>query len=290
LVTDYRVLPEAALRRNEFYDWIERHHGVCYFVGARIFDKGPQSLFASVEFSRRHGHPDDATVTTFKRIIPHIANAWRISDLTQNLNDTVGFASMLIEQRLCGVVGLRGNGSIMFMNAAAEATIASNDGLSVKDGYLYAARAANDRTLQTVIAGVLGPYSEGAPDRGGAVAVPRRSGRTPFALRVMPCIRGSELREGELPAALVLVADPDQRATPSDATLLSLGFSPTETRIAQQLVRGRTLAEVWRDLAMSHNTARAHLRSIFAKTHARSQVELVRILCEFARLDGLPRP
>jgi DNA-binding NarL/FixJ family response regulator len=41
---------------------------------------------------------------------------------------------------------------------------------------------------------------------------------------------------------------------------------------------------------MPHNTARAHLRNIFAKTQSRSQVELVRILCEFARLDGLSQP
>jgi hypothetical protein len=75
VVTDYRVMPEAALGRNEFYDWIERHHGVRYFVGSRIFDDGPMSLFASVEFTRHHGHADDGIVETFKRIIPHIANA-----------------------------------------------------------------------------------------------------------------------------------------------------------------------------------------------------------------------
>jgi DNA-binding CsgD family transcriptional regulator len=112
----------------------------------------------------------------------------------------------------------------------------------------------------------------------------------PFALRVLPCVRSSGHRDGELPAALVLIADPDHRSIPSDETLRTLGFSPTETRIAQQLVRGRTLAETARDLGMPHNTARAHLRNIFAKTQSRSQVELVRILCEFARLDGLRQP
>ena len=118
------------------------------------------------------------------------------------------------------------------------------------------------------------------------MALARPSGRTPFVVRVMPSAAGERFGAGELPVALVLIADPDRRAAPSDATLRSLGFSPSEARIAQRLVQGRTLAEAARDLGMAHNTARAHLRSIFAKTRARSQVELVRMLVEFARLDG----
>ena len=37
VITDYRVLPEAALGRSEFYDWLGRHHGLRYFVGARVY-------------------------------------------------------------------------------------------------------------------------------------------------------------------------------------------------------------------------------------------------------------
>jgi DNA-binding CsgD family transcriptional regulator len=183
-------------------------------------------------------------------------------------------------------VGLRADGSVLFMNAAAEETIRCGDGLAVADGLLRAARAANDRTLQEIISRVLRCESDALPDGGGAVAVARPSGRTPFVLRVIPSTTGEAFRVGELPAALVLIADPEQRAAPSETTLRSLGLSPSETSIAQRLVQGRTLAEAARDLGMAHNTARAHLRSIFAKTQARSQVELVSILCEFARLDG----
>lgn len=286
VITDYRVLPEAALGRNEFYDWLQRHHGLRYFVGSRIYDDGPRSLLASVEFTPRHGHADDAAVKTFTRITPHIANAWRISGLIGMLNDAKGLIEMLAGQRLCGLVALRADGSVLFMNAAAEEAIRSDDGLAVVDGLLRAARAGNDRALQEIIGRVLRSEPDASPDSGGAVAVARPSGRTPFVLRVMPSMTGEASQIGELPAALVLIADPDQRAAPSEAILRSLGLSPSEARIAQRLVQGRTLAEAARDLDLAHNTARAHLRNIFAKTRVRSQVELVRMLCEFARLDG----
>jgi DNA-binding CsgD family transcriptional regulator len=286
VITDHRVLPENALDRNEFYDWIERHHGVRYFVGARVVDDGARSLLASVEFTRRHGHAEDATIETFKRVLPHIANAWRVSELTEQFEGAKTLIDMLAGQHLCGLVGLRADGSVLFMNAAAETAIRSGDGLAVTNGLLHAARAANDRTLQDIIGRVLRSGSDATPNAGGALAVTRPSGRTPFVLRVMPSVTGEAFQAGELPAALVLIADPDRRAAPSEATLRSLGFSPSEARIAQRLVQGRTLAEAARDLGIAHNTARAHLRNIFAKTRARSQVELVRMLLEFARLDG----
>jgi DNA-binding CsgD family transcriptional regulator len=288
LVTDYRVLPEPALGRTEFYDWIERYHGVRYFIGARIYDDGPRSLCASVEFTRRHGHVDEQTEQTFRRLLPHMANAWRISGLVHALDHASNVVDLLVAQQVGGVVGIRADGFILFMNAAAEDAIASDDGLTVHGGHLHAARAASDRSLQNLVARILQSRPGELPDGGGAIAVPRPSGRAPFALRAVPCVRGSEYHYGQLPAALVLIADAEHRAAPSDATLFALGFSPTETRIAQRLARGRTLADVARDLGMAHNTARAHLRSIFAKTQARSQVELVRILGEFARLDGPP--
>jgi len=286
IVTDYRVLTESALSRNEFYDWIERHHGVRYFAGARIYDEGPRSLLASVEFTRRHGHADHETVELFERVIPHIANAWRISELVQELNGARSIAELLVSHRLCGVIALRIDGSILFMNTAAEGAIAARDGLSVIDGRMRAARAATDRTLQAMIGRVLQGGPREALDHGGVIAVPRPSGRTPFVLRILPCGLGDRYRSDPVPAALIMIADSDQRTVPREATLRALGFTAAETRIAQKLVAGRTLAAVARDVGLSHNTARAHLRSIFRKTQATSQVELVRLLCEFARLDG----
>ena len=286
LISDYRVLPEAALDRSEFYDWIERHHGVRYFVGARIVDDGPRSLLASVEFTRRHGHPEESVLKTFQQVLPHIANAWRVSSLVEQFGSAKSLIETLAGQRLCGLVALRADGSVLFMNTIAEDVIRTADGLTVVGGMLRAARAANDRTLQQFIAQVLRSEPDESREGGGAVAVARPSGRVPFVVRVMPSVAAERFADGELPAALVLIADPDRRAAPSEATLRSLGLSPSEVHIARRLVRGRTLAEAARDLGMAHNTARAHLRSIFAKTQARSQVELVRMLVEFARLDG----
>lgn len=287
IVTDYNILTERALSRNEFYDWMERTNDTRYFVGGRLVDRGTQSLFASVEFSRRHGHPDKATVETFRSLVPHIGNAWRISTLLQAVDETATTTQLGARHWLCGVIGLREDGTILFMNEAAESVVARADGLSVIDRQLHATLAVSDWALQDTIGRAIQSTTDQMPDCGGVFAVPRSSGQVPFLVRLMPCNRHTSFATTESPAVLVLVADPDQQPVPTEKTLRALSFTPAETRLAQQIARGHTLARAAHGLGMSHNTGRAHLRSIFTKTQVHSQIELVRVLSEIARLEQI---
>jgi len=61
------------------------------------------------------------------------------------------------------------------------------------------------------------------------------------------------------------------------------GLSPRELEVVQQIARGQTVAEVARALAVSENTIKTHLKSIYAKLGANSRV---RALAE-ARVRGL---
>lgn len=287
IVTDYEILPEQALSRDEFYDWMEHTNDTRYFVGGRLLNRGRRAVFASVEFSRRHGHADEQTAETFRRLAPHISNAWRVSEILQTLNQAVGLIEKLIMQRRCGIVALDRSGRTMMLNDAAATTLRQRDGIAIENGHLVAARSATDRSLRAMITEILKRGPADILDGGGALAIPRPSGRMPFALRIVPCPRADDSGWSELPAVLILIADPDRRSLPSDDTLRALGLSTAETRIVHQLMQGRSLVQAANRVGVAHNTARAHLRSIFVKTHTRSQLELVSVLAEFSRIhDG----
>lgn len=66
----------------------------------------------------------------------------------------------------------------------------------------------------------------------------------------------------------------------SDAGLLGqlFGLTRMEAEVSELLCRGLTPCEIARALRLSPHTARAHLRSIFAKTGARRQAELVQMV------------
>ena len=62
----------------------------------------------------------------------------------------------------------------------------------------------------------------------------------------------------------------------------SLAVTPAEIRLAKAIAGGRKLAEVARLLGVSTETARAHLKSVFAKSGAHSQSKLSVLLDRMA--------
>lgn len=58
----------------------------------------------------------------------------------------------------------------------------------------------------------------------------------------------------------------------------TLGLTPTETRLALLLTRGRTLKDFAIEEGMSWHTARTHLKNMMRKTHVRRQIDLVQQL------------
>lgn len=91
-------------------------------------------------------------------------------------------------------------------------------------------------------------------------------------------------------AALVFFTDLNQTHK-SDPILLQelFAFSPTESKIAGLLMEGYAMEHISAELAITENTARNHLKSLFAKTQTKKQAELLRmLLCSPAFLRFKP--
>ena len=77
----------------------------------------------------------------------------------------------------------------------------------------------------------------------------------------------------------MFISDPDLQEPASGQILGDLfGLTPAEARLAILLARGLNLAEVSTAQNISQHTARAQLKSIFAKTGVSRQAELVRLV------------
>lgn len=85
-------------------------------------------------------------------------------------------------------------------------------------------------------------------------------------------------------AALVVVTDLDVRAKPADKVIRdAFGLTRAEASLASSLASGDELRAAGNSFGMSYETARAHLRAIFAKTHVSRQAELVALLVRLGR-------
>ena len=112
-----------------------------------------------------------------------------------------------------------------------------------------------------------------------ALRVPRPAGRSDLGLVIRP-VPTSQWSEGQSsPCAAVFISDPDLQESASRQILGELfDLTPAEANLATLLARGLSLAEVSTAQNISQHTARAQLKSIFAKTGVSRQAELVRLV------------
>lgn len=107
------------------------------------------------------------------------------------------------------------------------------------------------------------------------------SGR-PLVIHRIPLAEG----EGANRSVLIILADFGAAPQPNQATLRRIfGLTAAEAKLAVQIGRGDTPADIAREHRVSVATVRSQLASVFAKTQTRRQTELAMLL---ARISILP--
>ena len=86
--------------------------------------------------------------------------------------------------------------------------------------------------------------------------------------------------------ALLFLAGPDTPRAPDSRLLRDLyGLSVAECRLAQELIGGASLDQVRERFRLSRNTVKTQLKSVFRKTGARSQGDLMRLFLSGPEAD-----
>lgn len=193
----------------------------------------------------------------------------------------------LLELIPVGVVLLAEGDRVVWSNSRAEAVLARSSGIRLFDGRLCGAGTARPRGLRAVLDAVLAGDDANCP----AHLVKLTDG--PGATRLLLLGLTPDAMPLALPGPLVLVAiwDDDEPPRPSGAVARCLyGLTPAEARVATSIATGRTVAAIADELSVQANTVRAHLKSIYGKTGAVGQADLVRrLLCGPAGLGCFSR-
>jgi DNA-binding CsgD family transcriptional regulator len=86
--------------------------------------------------------------------------------------------------------------------------------------------------------------------------------------------------------ALVVCANSKQNTSMVSCLLSELGLSPSEQRLAHRLVCGEGLDDAAEQISIKISTARSYLRSIFDKTGASRQSQLVALALSLTPLTS----
>lgn len=275
----HEIAPTTRLENWEFYaDWMSPQ-GVTDGVTAQLV--ASDELLVGIGGYREPRSPPirERESETLELLAPHVARAVVLADRLGHLAQERDLLRVALDQLLSGVVVLDAKGWVVGANLAAERLAAERDGLHLSGEGLAASDRGAQHALQRLVqAATRAAFGEGG-GAGGVLAVPRASGRRPYELWVCPLPASSARLGGGAGAAVVLLADPEERAEPPEALLQRLhGLTPAEARLAARLAMGEALADAADALGVARETARNQLKQVFAKTDTHRQAELVALL------------
>ena len=273
------LLPDKELMQSDYYRHYLEPVGLFRILGVDTAEPG--GMLARLRFSRRREEArfsaDERAL--LERITPHLRRAIQIyATINRTTSERDVYAGAVSQLAVASII-LDEQARVLSTNPVAQVLLDQGVGLSLKGQQLHIEGRDINKELQQAIGSIIRAQHQGEPSVVKALRVPRSAGRSDLGLVVRP-VPVSAWSEGQSsPSAVVFISDPDLHESASRQTLADLfQLTPAEANLAILMARGLSLAEVSEAQSISQHTARAQLKSIFAKTNVSRQAELVRLV------------
>jgi DNA-binding CsgD family transcriptional regulator len=211
-------------------------------------------------------------------LLSHLQRVLNVHRRLSTVEDMLTGLTDVVDRLSHGVVLVGVSGFVVHANRSAEELFSADDGVRLQERELRADKVADTATLKALIANAMSSTSRDK-DGGALAVIARKSGRPPLRVLVTPLAQRPIAYSEDTPAALVFITDPEKMPLPSQQHLQRLfSLTPAEARVAMALLDGESVERLADHLGISRNTARTHLRRLFAKTNTKRQGELIRVL------------
>lgn len=264
--------------RTEFFnEWAnpqDIHHGVC----GTVFRDRMQAVQLLVQRTRGQGHYSRRETAFFNDLVPLIRRSFLLArriNAMQAYGDAVVIAA---ERQALPFLLYDRRGRVVHCSPAAEALITGEPLLDLKDGRLRIAVGSLNRRMGVLLRACL-DAAAGIRPSGGNLVVSRPDG-THLHLLVTPVHPDLPDAVSGLHAfAAVHLHDPSAQVDVDDEWLVELyGLTPAECAVAVAMADDPRVPTVASRCGIGAHTVRSHLKSIFRKTGASCQADLVRLL------------
>lgn len=221
------------------------------------------------------GDPGDWTneqAQAIRALLPHVRQFVLVRHALAEARADGMRTAALLDTRRIGMLLLDRDGRIVEANDRARDTLGRNDGLTVRDSRLAAARPAEAGRLT-------GLLNEACRGRTGGSMPITRPPQPPLVVYATPMATAGELPRGARHAARVLLAEPFS-APPVNAQRVSaaLGLTPAQGRVVAALAAGGTVASIATATHRTEAAVRWHIREALGRLGLSRQADLVRVV------------
>jgi DNA-binding CsgD family transcriptional regulator len=269
-LTDIDVFGPAEIGEDPLYAEILVPRGYGSGVATAIHFPDGAAAVINIEQPAAAGPFGRGVIQQLDALRPHLARSALLSarlgferarTAVQTL-EGLGFAACAVQQ----------SGSVILANQALDGeqalwTTRGGDRIALLDG-----RADK----------LLGETLRLIDSEAGVRSIPLRGGpeASPAVLHVVPIRRAAHDLFGQATAILVLTKSSTAPTNRTPLLQALFDLSPTEAAIAARVAAGQSVEEIARADAKSGETVRNQLKSVFAKTGCRRQLDLTRMLVQ----------
>jgi DNA-binding CsgD family transcriptional regulator len=271
------IFTPEQLARDPFHQEFISPAGFSSFAGM-VLAKAPGVMLSASLYRRRQQGPfQSGEIEQINKLVAQLRGANEIA-LRIGLSSARRMADAFTAAGH-PIALIRLDGRVIEMTASFERLI--GNGVHVKGGRLGSAEPDADRAIAAAVNRAV-QHDGLARACHASVVLPRRNGLRPLLAQLVPVV-GAAHDILHLVAAIAILTDLEAAGGPAETALRhAFGLSPAEARLAAQIAAGRTLPDIARSEAMSRETLRSRLKSIFDKTGTGRQAELVLLLSKFA--------
>lgn len=280
VVTVDEVFGITGWQSSELYKQFLKPHDVRYILGADL--RTSSMVECRFRVCRNHASkPFSEHDKAFcALLLPHLKRAIELHSRLDSVEVERSIYANAVNRMEVGTITLDESGAIIDTNAVSDEILKEGDGLRIARGMIEATDGQENRRLQRLIRQAVMGHHAIAAAIVEAMPIKRSRDRHRLGLLVRTVLLSDWSEDNKRrPAVTLFLRDPDRKPQGAQEMMRKLfDLTPAESAIALLLMNGLTLEETAEESGISKNTARTHLRSIFAKTGATRQATLVRIL------------
>jgi DNA-binding CsgD family transcriptional regulator len=275
-LTGTEIVPNWELVRSEFYrSWLRPQSAFHSLLG--ITDRRTDRLGCVIALRPADGEPFGSVDK--QRLAEILRGLGCARDLESGLAAERRTAEVLVDLLDClpdAVLLVDTVGRPILVNRAARVLLARRDPLVLTGGVLATASIEETRRLRRLIATASNGIELQDP-AGGEIALSRKNGAPPLVLRIAALPHKIIDESGRTRAVAAVFSGPFEPAAIGRLCAF-YHLTPAEARLAALIADGRTLLGAAASLRVTRNTARTHMKRIYAKTETHRQADLVRLL------------
>lgn len=274
-IRESQILPRGDWERSEVFNEFCLKNDAAWFLATWIHKTPQKATCLSIQAAAERGPFGEEDARTIAPLFPHIRRALDIRDRLEGQQAQAKSLQSALSHAAFGVIVLDQSGSVLDVSEVASAMLSGTPVIQRRAGERFSLAEPTGGLIRQLIQSRmrLGSLND------GAFHVSRGAARSALTAVLAPLPDIAALWTASEPRWLLFLFDPYSAPDLSiEALRIHCKLTAREAELAARLASGASLAEAATKMGISGATARTYLKSVFAKTGARSQADLTRLV------------